>query len=93
MIKTEIYRDTEYDRNIFFIYECEDSLELRKRLLGINFHQGCDDLDMSFSKNDAELLDIFLMISANHPQGKPFNKIRVTNRAIEAYMIIKNDIL
>jgi len=91
MRKTEIYTVQESDRNIFFVYECEDKMELKKNLVGLNFHYGADDLDVSYAENDTRLFKIYLEEMERTPVGHKFNKIAVAERAIEIFMIKNNE--
>ena len=86
MKKTEIYTIKESDQNIFFIYECDDRMEMHRTLIGINFHMGADNLDMSYSENDQDLFEIYLDVFTKRETKQKFDKITIVQEAITIYL-------
>jgi hypothetical protein len=82
MKRIELIQDEAYDRVIVFIYNADNVV------VGLNFHQGVDDLDTHYMKNDAELFDIFQDICVEIEHIKDI--VVVANEAIEKYMAIYN---
>ena len=81
MKRTEIIENESADRNLFFMYENEE-------LVGVNFHHGAGDLDMSYATNDDGLLEIYLDIWSKTPLSSQHDKVAILEEAIDKWMIV-----
>ena len=75
----KIFIKKDYDRVIYVSYE-------DKKISGINYNQGADNIDLHYAKSCEEIMTIFLMLKQKNIQrGKKVKDLSLINKAIEKY--------
>jgi hypothetical protein len=80
----EIHKNEDYDRIIFLFIDESRKNEYADGIIGINFHQGIDEILMEFAEESNPMLtEIWRRITLNYPNVDYHYLI---NQAIELYI-------
>lgn len=82
-IVMEIIKIEEYDRFAFLFIDKAQENEYADGIIGINFHQGCDNLMMEFGQEaNPHLTEVWRRLTLNYPNVEHYFLV---NQAIELY--------